>query len=153
MRFKTGMFLPYSLFSGPKMPRVSQISENIPAVASSCKHIACLTTNRASSLSSSLFAWVALATCGLVGWEDALEKEMATHSPTQVVLAWTIPLWTELFQCFLSIYLIRVVIILSSPLMWTPQGDLRWPRLEAGFQLPDRDWSQAVAMTMPNPGH
>ena len=52
----------------------------------SCEHWASLVAQRLKHLPAMQETWVPS-----LGWEDPLEKEMATHSST---LAWKIP-WTE----------------------------------------------------------
>ena len=84
-------------------------------------HMASLVAQTVKRLSTMQETWV----CSL-GWEDPLEKEMATHSS---ILAWRIP-WTEESGSIQSMGLQRVGndwVTLPSyfPILWPPDANRR----------------------------
>ena len=65
---------------------MTQLMITFKNTVSTLKHIASLVAQRLKRLPAMWETWVRS-----LGWEDPLEKEMATHSS---ILAWRIP-WTE----------------------------------------------------------
>ena len=65
---------------------MTQLMITFKNTVSTLKHIASLVAQRLKRLPAMWETWVRA-----LGWEDPLEKEMATHSS---ILAWRIP-WTE----------------------------------------------------------